>query len=98
MIDAHGRDITHADDLGCLDSALSRNNSVGTINQDRTDKREFFDAGGNLLDLFLGVRAWVSCSRRPTKRLMPRLRGLWLPTLPHMAQTGKPARAKPPRF
>jgi hypothetical protein len=30
---------------------MSRNNSVRTIDQDRTDKSELPDAGGNLLNL-----------------------------------------------
>jgi len=44
MVDAHSWDVAHADEFRCLGPAMSRNNSVATINKDRTDKSEFFDA------------------------------------------------------
>jgi hypothetical protein len=42
MVDAHGRDVAHTDEFRCLGPAMSRNNSVVTISEDRTDKSEFF--------------------------------------------------------
>src|SRR5438093_1192152 len=63
MVDAHGGDVAHADEFCCLGPAMSRNNSVGTINEDRTDKSKFFDARCNLLDLLGSVRARIPCPR-----------------------------------
>jgi len=63
MVDAHGWDVAHADEFCCLDPAMSRNNPVSAINEDRTDKSEFFDAHRNLLDLHGSVRAWIPCPR-----------------------------------
>jgi hypothetical protein len=63
MVDAHGGDVAHANEFCCLGPAMSRNNSVGTINEDRTDKSKFFDARCNLLDLLCSVRARIPCPR-----------------------------------
>jgi hypothetical protein len=63
MVDAHGGDVAHANEFCCLGPAMSRNNSVGTINEDRTDKSKFFDARCNLLDLLGSVRARIPCPR-----------------------------------
>ena len=64
MVDAHGGNVAHADEFFCcLGPAMSRNNSVGTINEDRTDKSKFFDARCNLLDLLGSVRARIPCPR-----------------------------------
>ena len=54
MIDTHGRDIAHPQELRCFDPRMSRNNPVCSVNQDRIDKSKFSDARGNLVDL-LGV-------------------------------------------
>ena len=59
MVDAHGGDVAHADEFCCLDPAMSRNNSVGAINEDRTDKSKFFDTRCNLFDLLGSVRARI---------------------------------------
>jgi hypothetical protein len=59
MLDTRGRDIVHAKKLGGLDPAVFGNYSIRTINQDWIDKSKFLDAGGNLLDLFFGVRTRV---------------------------------------
>jgi hypothetical protein len=63
QIDAHGGNVAHADEFCCLGPAMSRNNSVGTIDEDRTDKSKFFDARCNLLDLLGSVRARIPCPR-----------------------------------
>ena len=63
MVDAHGGDVAHADEFCCLNPAMSRNNSVSAINEDRTDKSKFFDARCNLLDLLGRVRAWIFSPR-----------------------------------
>jgi hypothetical protein len=60
---AHGGDVAHADEFCCLGPAMFRNNPVSAINEDRTDKSEFFDARCNLLDLLCSVRAWIPCPR-----------------------------------
>jgi hypothetical protein len=62
MIDLHGWHVAHADKLCRFDSAMSRNYTVGTINENRTDKSEFFDARCNLFDLLCGVRAGIPVS------------------------------------
>jgi hypothetical protein len=47
---------------------VSRNNSVRTVDQDRVDKAEFLDAGGNLLNLLFSVRARVVYARLQLRR------------------------------
>jgi hypothetical protein len=42
---------------------VARNYAVHTINQNRIDKSKFLDAGGDLLDLLLGVGARVFSPR-----------------------------------
>jgi hypothetical protein len=39
---------------------MSCDYSVRTIDEDWADKSKLFDARGNLLDLFGGMRAWIS--------------------------------------
>jgi hypothetical protein len=63
MVNAHGWDVAHAIKFRCLCPGMSRNNFVGTINQDWIDASEFFEACRNLLDLFSRVRARVLAPR-----------------------------------
>ena len=63
MVDPHRRNIAHAYHLRCLGTRMARDNSVGPIGQNWSEKSEFPDARRNLLDLSRRVRAWIVSPR-----------------------------------
>ena len=59
MIEAHCRDLGHADCATGQSSAVTADYPSIAINQDRDNKTEFLDARRDLPDLFLAVPARV---------------------------------------
>src|SRR5712672_997362 len=63
MINADGRDVAHADQLRRFDPAVSGNDSVGAIDQNRIDKPKFLDAGLDLPNLLCGMCSGIASAR-----------------------------------
>ena len=59
VADSDRRNIIHSKQLGRLDPAVTSDDPVGGVDQNRTHKAEFFDALRNLSDLPLRVSARI---------------------------------------
>ncbi len=63
MIEANRRDFSHVQLFCCLPAAMTGNDHIPRINQNRIVEPEFSDAGLDLIDLFAGVSPGVTLVR-----------------------------------
>ncbi len=60
MAGAHRRNVTNAEQLRGLDPAVAGDDAARAVDQDRIDKAELLDTGGDLFDLIWRVGARIA--------------------------------------
>ena len=60
MVNPDSWDVAHAQELGCGDPPVARDNPVLGVDQDRADESELHDAGCDLPDLLCGMYPGVA--------------------------------------
>lgn len=70
VVNAHRRNVPHAEQLCSLDPAVASDDAVRAVDQDRINKAKFLDTGSNLLDLTRRVGAWIAVTAPKLGRIL----------------------------